>query len=83
MCNIFKFLKKEEKVRVKKGKQLDKKTGEELLICPRCDIYMKKLKKKDVIIDVCRECGGMWMDSGEMEKLAKMAQQERKVKNDA
>ena len=30
---------------------------------------MKKLKKKDVIIDVCTKCGGMWIDKGEMEKL--------------
>lgn len=45
---------------------------EKLLKCPRCNIYMKKLKKKDVIIDVCKKCGGMWVDAGEHEKLLQM-----------
>jgi Zn-finger nucleic acid-binding protein len=31
---------------------------------------MKKLKKKDVIVDVCNSCGGMWLDAGEIDKLA-------------
>lgn len=51
-------------------KKKDKNTGEELLLCPRCKKFMKKLKKSDVIIDVCKRCGGMWVDAGELEKLA-------------
>ncbi|MFH2027769.1 MAG: zf-TFIIB domain-containing protein [Nanoarchaeota archaeon] len=47
------------------------------LKCPRCKVYMQKLKKKDVIIDVCGKCGGMWLDAGEMEKLAEMARGEQ------
>lgn len=54
-------------------KKKDRKTGEDLLLCPRCNIDMKKLKKKDVIIDVCKKCGGMWADAGELEKLAKIS----------
>jgi Zn-finger nucleic acid-binding protein len=50
----------------------DKKTREDLLLCPRCKINMQKLIKKDVIIDVCRKCGGMWVDAGELEKLAQL-----------
>jgi len=34
---------------------------------------MKKLKKRDVSIDVCSKCKGMWLDKGEIEKLADMA----------
>ena len=51
--------------------KIDKETGEELLLCPRCKIDMKKLKKNEVIIDICKKCGGMWVDAGEIEKLAK------------
>jgi hypothetical protein len=51
--------------------EIDKKTGEKLLLCPRCGKYMKKLIKNSIIIDVCLKCGGMWADKGEMEKLAK------------
>jgi uncharacterized protein len=42
------------------------------LDCPRCKVTMKKLKKQDVIIDVCSKCHGMWLDAGEVDKLASM-----------
>lgn len=57
-------------------KKIHKETGEEYLLCPRCKIDMKKLKKKDVVIDICKKCGGMWVDAGELEKLAEIKEQE-------
>jgi len=51
--------------------------GENLFKCPRCKIKMEKLKKQNVVIDVCRKCGGMWLDKGETEKLAKIAKKLR------
>ena len=59
-------------------KEFDKKTGEELLLCPRCKKNMKKLVKNDVIIDVCTDCGGMWVDAGELEKLAQINKEVKK-----
>jgi len=53
-------------------KKKDKNTGEEFLLCPRCKIDMKKLVKNDVVIDVCKKCRGMWVDAGELEKLARL-----------
>jgi uncharacterized protein len=44
----------------------------EKLKCPRCDIIMKKIKKADVIIDVCQKCHGMWLDDDEIDKLLKV-----------
>ena len=67
--------------KVKAGKKrsnteiVDKKTGEKLLSCPRCRVKMKKLVKKGVVIDVCMRCGGMWVDNGELEKLAQINNQ--------
>jgi len=55
--------------------------GEELFTCPRCKIKMEKMKKQDVIIDVCKKCNGMWVDAGEMEKLADMAKDLKGGKN--
>jgi Zn-finger nucleic acid-binding protein len=49
-----------------------KKTGEVPLDCPRCSRAMTKINKEDVIIDVCPSCKGMWLDSGEIEKLTGM-----------
>lgn len=59
-------------------KHMDKKSGEMFLLCPRCKIEMKKLMKDDVVIDVCRKCGGMWADAGELEKLAQITRKEAK-----
>ena len=66
---------------LKKKAKIAKVYWEELLACPRCSIKMEKLKKEQVIIDVCRKCSGMWVDAGEMEKLAEMAQKHKQVKN--
>ena len=66
---------KKGKVGIKINNKIDKKTGEDLLLCPRCRVYMKKLVKKDVVIDICKKCGGMWVDRGELEKLAQIGSQ--------
>lgn len=59
-------------------KKIEEVHGEELLMCPRCSVKMQKLKKEEIIIDVCKKCSGMWVDAGEMEKLAEMAQKNKK-----
>lgn len=47
--------------------------GEGVLECPRCRVGMRKVKKHDVILDVCRNCKGMWLDDQEIEKLLAFA----------
>lgn len=38
--------------------------------CPVCDdVRMREVVKDDVLIDVCPECKGVWLDRGELEKL--------------
>ncbi|HOX04376.1 MAG TPA: zf-TFIIB domain-containing protein [Candidatus Paceibacterota bacterium] len=41
--------------------------------CPRCDgVYMMRRffsRKKHVEIDECGNCGGIWLDPGELEKI--------------
>ena len=38
--------------------------------CPRCETSVLDEKERDgVTVDVCRECRGMWLDRGELEKL--------------
>jgi uncharacterized C2H2 Zn-finger protein len=54
---------------VVKDKMFSKKHGEELLECPRCETKMRKIKKHDVILDVCKTCNGMWLDDNEINKL--------------
>ncbi|MEK3733347.1 MULTISPECIES: zf-TFIIB domain-containing protein [Paenibacillus] len=38
--------------------------------CPVCDdVRMREVEKNGVLIDVCPECKGVWLDRGELEKL--------------
>lgn len=61
----------------KKKDKVKKVCGEELLKCPRCNINMEKLKKENVVIDICNKCKGIWLDKGEIAKLVKLAQKVR------
>jgi Zn-finger nucleic acid-binding protein len=39
--------------------------------CPRCDGSLKENKFEEVVIDTCDKCGGVWLDSGELEQLTR------------
>lgn len=40
--------------------------------CPKCGADLKEIKNSEVAVDVCGECGGMWLDAGELELLRKV-----------
>ncbi len=33
--------------------------------CPHCKLHMDQLNYEGVQVDVCRDCGGLWLDAGE------------------
>ena len=37
--------------------------------CPKCHGEMMEVRKEHVHIDVCRQCGGVFLDRGELESL--------------
>lgn len=37
--------------------------------CPLCDVSTKEVERRGVLIDVCPECRGVWLDRGEPDKL--------------
>ncbi|MGA8912319.1 MAG: zf-TFIIB domain-containing protein [Nitrososphaeraceae archaeon] len=39
--------------------------------CPNCSNTMQEKKRFDVDIDYCPVCKGVWLDKGEMNKIAK------------
>ncbi|MCL6477399.1 MAG: zf-TFIIB domain-containing protein [Peptococcaceae bacterium] len=40
------------------------------MLCPKCKgIDMMEVSKEGVIIDVCPQCRGVWLDRGELEKI--------------
>ncbi len=38
--------------------------------CPKCGSDLETKLHEAVEIDVCQECGGVWLDAGELEMLA-------------
>lgn len=40
-----------------------------LMKCPKCGGDLKEKKMADVTVDVCPDCGGMWLDAGELDLL--------------
>lgn len=43
-----------------------------VLTCPVCQGAMREVNRQGVLIDVCSQCRGVWLDRGELEKLAGM-----------
>ncbi|HKU42919.1 MAG TPA: zf-TFIIB domain-containing protein [Polyangiales bacterium] len=38
--------------------------------CPRCDTStLDERDREGVVVDVCSQCRGLWLDRGELEKL--------------
>ena len=47
-----------------------KEAGVSSMKCPRCDGgTLKEIFIEEVPIDTCDKCAGVWLDSGELEKL--------------
>jgi uncharacterized protein len=42
----------------------------EAVTCPKCQVAMREREKGDIIIDICPQCRGVWLDAGELEKLS-------------
>jgi Zn-finger nucleic acid-binding protein len=68
--------------RDKKVDDSEKQPEEPSLLCPRCKVFMKKITKKGITIDVCAKCHGMWLDDREIEHLLGIdtTQKTKKVK---
>lgn len=40
-----------------------------LILCPNDNSAMQEVNRNGVMIDVCPQCRGVWMDRGELENL--------------
>ncbi len=49
-------------------KQIGTKT-ESSLVCPRCGNLMDHEHAEEVVVDVCLNCAGIWLDPGELADL--------------
>ena len=44
--------------------------------CPVCHAAFKEVVNEGVLIDICTECRGIWLDRGELEKLMDIARED-------
>ncbi|MFN8640719.1 MAG: zf-TFIIB domain-containing protein [Candidatus Binatia bacterium] len=43
--------------------------------CPRCQAHLVERIEHDVTVDECSNCGGIWLDKGELEQVAHREQE--------
>jgi uncharacterized protein len=61
-----------EKLRAKMKVAAEAKAaGTSSMQCPRCDGSLNESNFEEVSIDTCDKCGGVWLDSGELEQLTR------------
>ena len=46
------------------------------MMCPRCNVMLSVSDRDGVQIDACLQCGGGWLDRGDLEKLIALAHRE-------
>lgn len=42
------------------------------LLCPKCQSAMRSYERSGVTVDRCTECGGLFLDRGEVERLVEL-----------
>lgn len=67
---------RKQKLEVEKQKELageEKKRLKEThyMCCPKCGMNLIEIDYENIKIDKCSSCGGIWLDAGEMEEVAK------------
>lgn len=43
--------------------------------CPVCDEKLREIERYGVTVDICPACKGVWLDRGELEKVASLEEQ--------
>ncbi|HLG16802.1 MAG TPA: zf-TFIIB domain-containing protein [Blastocatellia bacterium] len=62
-----------EKLRAKRAAQA---AAGAVIHCPKCEGTLIEVVHEDVHIDRCDKCGGVWLDSGELEELTRQGSSE-------
>ena len=70
----FEKKKKLEEEKHKNIKENEKKRLKELhhMRCPKCGMELIEIDYKNIKIDKCSECEGIWFDAGELEIIVKL-----------
>lgn len=49
------------------------------LCCMKCTAVLFKTRLGDIEVDYCRECGGLWLDQGELERIVRTTRKASEV----
>jgi ribosomal protein L37AE/L43A len=60
---------KAQRAKLDRGR-LTQERASHYMKCPKCGADLREREFHHMRIDECRECGGMWLDKGEMEMIA-------------
>jgi len=68
----FERKKKTEEERQKKMAEGEKKKLKELhyMKCPKCGMELIEIDCKEIKVDKCSRCEGIWLDAGELEAIS-------------
>jgi ribosomal protein L37AE/L43A len=75
-------IEKKRKLAIEQSQSMAAQQREELkklhyMKCPRCGMDLQALKRGDVEIDTCFNCHGIFLDSGELERLQQQMAHEK------
>jgi Zn-finger nucleic acid-binding protein len=45
--------------------------------CPQCNVPLMMTERKNVEIDFCPQCRGVWLDKGELDKIIELSVADR------
>jgi Zn finger protein HypA/HybF involved in hydrogenase expression len=70
----FQKKKKLEEEKHKKLAEEDKKRLKELhhMRCPKCGMELIEIDYRNIKVDKCSECEGIWLDTGELAAISKL-----------
>ena len=63
------FAERDRELIEKLRSQLQKVETTETLHCPKCPGVLESYTIQSFLLDRCRNCGGIWMDKGELEGI--------------
>lgn len=62
----------EEKQKTLAIEQKEKARELHFMKCPKCGMDLIEIDYKNIKIDKCSSCAGVWLDAGEMDQVAQM-----------
>jgi uncharacterized protein with PIN domain len=70
----YERLKKLEEEKHRKLAEAEKQRLKELhfMRCPKCGMELIEINYKNILVDKCSECEGIWLDAGEFEAVSKL-----------